>query len=140
MEKFILDQRLAADGEIITDSKLSSVILVNNKLFPWLILVPRQPNIREIIDLGESERTILFNEIILLSEAMRDVCKPFRLNVVALGNVVAQLHVHIVGRFENDAAWPKPVFGQEKEPYSPEDYEELKDKFKTYLHPKQKNV
>jgi diadenosine tetraphosphate (Ap4A) HIT family hydrolase len=133
MEKFILDARLAADGDTLTDLKLCRVILVNNKLFPWLIMVPRQPGLREIIDLSENDRSLLLNEIVLLSDAMKKVCKPDKLNIAALGNVVAQLHVHIVGRFEIDSAWPKPVFGQGKEPYSDKEYEALRRKFHSFL-------
>jgi diadenosine tetraphosphate (Ap4A) HIT family hydrolase len=124
-KEFSLDSRLASNGEVVSTLLLSRVIFVNNKLFPWLILVPQRPDIREIIDLKEAEQQTLLKEIILISKVVKEVFNPFKLNIAALGNMVPQLHVHIVGRFETDAAWPDPVFGKGSEPYDPKQYEQL---------------
>lgn len=79
--------------------------------FPWLILVPRVPGARDLIDLDEAHRTVLWREVARASEALRALCTPHKLNVAALGNVVEQLHVHVIARFKDDAAWPRPVWG-----------------------------
>lgn len=93
------------------DLPLSRVLVVNDANFPWVMLVPRREEIVEIVDLDEVERTQLMSEIALVSNALREVTKCDKLNVAALGNVVPQLHVHIVARRKTDSAWPKPVWG-----------------------------
>src|SRR5262249_12578949 len=77
----------------------------------WLILVPRHPSAVEIIDLSDQEQELLMDEIALLSHVLKDATACDKLNVAAIGNVVSQLHVHIVARRIGDAAWPKPVWG-----------------------------
>jgi diadenosine tetraphosphate (Ap4A) HIT family hydrolase len=83
---------------------------MNDANFPWLILVPRRAGASEIIDLG-GEQVLLMGEIALVSRALKDETRCDKLNVAAIGNVVPQLHVHIVARRKDDAAWPKPVWG-----------------------------
>jgi len=114
---FELDKKLESETQIILDLKLSRVLLQGNALFPWVILVPRRPNLREIIDLEQKDRLLLMEEISLISEAMMEVFKPDKLNVAALGNVVPQLHIHMIARYKNDSAWPNPVFGGNSEKY-----------------------
>lgn len=95
---------------------------MNNRLFPWIILVPRVEGAREIIDLSIEERYVLMDEIAYACEAMRAIFIPEKLNVAALGNQVPQLHVHVIARFAADAAWPNPVWQKGSEPYvNPED-------------------
>ena len=79
--------------------------------FPWAILVPRRADKREILDLDPRDRAMLSRETEAVSEAMQRLFRPTKLNIAAIGNVVAQLHVHVIARYENDAAWPKPVWG-----------------------------
>ncbi|MDF2964788.1 MAG: hypothetical protein K0Q51_176 [Rickettsiaceae bacterium] len=122
---FVLDPRLQSDGVILMDLELSRLILVDNSYFPWLILVPRRENLKEIIDLNQKERIVLMEEISLTSEVMQKIFCPDKLNIAALGNIVSQLHIHIVARFTNDKAYPHPVFGREKKPYELEKQEEL---------------
>jgi diadenosine tetraphosphate (Ap4A) HIT family hydrolase len=107
---FALDPRLAADTYLIGDLALSRVLLMNDARYDWLILVPRRADLVELTDLTRGERAELMDEIALASEALRrpDVTK---INVGALGNIVRQLHVHIVARREADPAWPGPVWG-----------------------------
>jgi diadenosine tetraphosphate (Ap4A) HIT family hydrolase len=108
---FSLHPQLAADTLPVGDLMLSRVLLMNNTRFPWILLVPRRPGIRETIDLADHEQAILWREISAASVLMRDLFRAEKLNVCAIGNLVPQLHVHVVARFATDEAWPKPVFG-----------------------------
>jgi diadenosine tetraphosphate (Ap4A) HIT family hydrolase len=106
-----LDPKLAADTVPVGDLALSRVLLANDANYPWLILVPRRPALTEIIDLNENEQAQLLGEIAAAARALKDVTRCDKLNIAALGNMVAQLHVHVIARFARDAAWPKPVWG-----------------------------
>ena len=108
---FALDPRLAADTVPVGDLALSRVLLMDDARFPWLILVPRRATLSEVTDLDGADAGALWEEIRLAAGVMRDLSKPDKVNVAALGNVVAQLHVHVVGRFLSDPAWPGPVWG-----------------------------
>ncbi len=108
-----LHPQLAADTVPVCDLALSRLLAMNDANFPWLILVPRRAGVSEIIDLGD-EQSVLMNEISLVSRAPGRSARGTRcdkLNVAAIGNVVPQLHIHIVARRKDDAAWPKPVWG-----------------------------
>lgn len=111
MPEFALDPRLDADTMPLAELGLSLLRLSKDARFPWLILVPQRPDIAEIIDLDEMDRAVLFDEIVLVSRALRAATACHKLNVAALGIAVRQLHVHVVARFTGDAAWPKPVWG-----------------------------
>lgn len=115
---FTLHPQLAQDTLTVGDLALSRVLLMNNKLFPWIILVPCVEKAREIIDLDISQQHQLMDEIAAASRAMQALFSPDKLNVAALGNQVPQLHVHVIARFTVDAAWPHPVWGKGSEPYS----------------------
>jgi diadenosine tetraphosphate (Ap4A) HIT family hydrolase len=106
-----LDARLAQDTVPVGDLPLSRVLLIDDKTYPWLLLVPRRPATSEIADLDAADRAQLMIEIEAASRAMKTITVCDKLNVAALGNVVAQLHVHVIARFRHDAAWPKPVWG-----------------------------
>ena len=117
---FTLDPRLAADTVEVGDLALCRVLLMDDARFPWLILVPRRPEVSEITDLSEADAAALWHEMQLATRVMQALAKPDKVNVAALGNVVAQLHVHVVGRFRSDPAWPGPVWGFEtRKPYPP---------------------
>ena len=103
-----LDPQLARDTLAIGDLALSRLLLMNDANYPWLILVPRRPGLSEIIDLGPEE-TQLMTEISQVARALKAVTACDKLNVAALGNLVPQLHVHIIARRTSDAAWPRPV-------------------------------
>jgi diadenosine tetraphosphate (Ap4A) HIT family hydrolase len=107
-----LDPQLARDTVAVGDLALSRVLLNNDCNYPWLILVPRQAGLMELIDLGDDERGQLMIEIARASRALKDITRCHKLNVAALGNVVTQLHVHIIARQKTDAAWPNPVWGR----------------------------
>jgi diadenosine tetraphosphate (Ap4A) HIT family hydrolase len=117
MTAFALDPRLEADTLEVTSLALSVVRLMNDRRFPWVILVPARPGAVEIIDLEPADRARLIEEIALVSATLRGLFNPRKLNVAALGNVVPQLHVHVIARFEDDGAWPRPVWGTTPEPY-----------------------
>ena len=105
-----LHPQLAADTTVVCELALSRLLVMNDANFPWLILVPRRLGASEIIDLG-AEQALLMDEIACVSRALKDETHCDKLNVAAIGNVVPQLHVHVVARRKDDAAWPKPVWG-----------------------------
>jgi len=120
--QFVLDSRLAADAFVLGDMLLSRVLLMNDARFPWLIVVPRRPALRELIDLASTERSILMEEIARASAALKEATRAEKLNVAALGNQVEQLHVHVIARFAGDPAWPHPVWGRgPATPYAPDE-------------------
>ena len=110
--RFVLDARLAADTHAIGDLQLSELRLMDDARFPWLILVPRIAGARDLIDLDEGDQRSLLAEINLVGRALETLLRPDKLNIAALGNVVPQLHVHVIARFVVDAAWPQPVWGR----------------------------
>ena len=108
---FALDPRLAADTLAVGDLALSRLLLMNDRRYPWLVLVPRREALREIVDLDAQARATLIEEIAAASRFMQSLPGVDKINVGALGNLVAQLHVHVVGRAVGDPAWPGPVWG-----------------------------
>jgi diadenosine tetraphosphate (Ap4A) HIT family hydrolase len=118
---FMLDPRLQSDTLLIADWALCRVLLMQDARFPWLILVPRRPQLTELIDLDADEEMLLMQEMRRASQIMRQLFRPDKINIAALGNVVAQLHVHVVARFQKDEAWPQPIWGYgQRRPYMPE--------------------
>ena len=109
---FALDPNLEADTHPIGELHLSQLLLMDDARFPWLILVPRIAGARELIDLDEGDQRSLLGEISAVGRAFETLLRPDKLNIAALGNVVPQLHVHLIARYTTDAAWPKPVWGQ----------------------------
>jgi diadenosine tetraphosphate (Ap4A) HIT family hydrolase len=108
---FSLDPRLQADTIPIGDLALSAVLLLNDSRFPWLVLVPRRPAASELTDLPDADAAVLMQELRVATRVMLDLAKPDKVNIGALGNLVPQLHLHVVGRFRSDPAWPGPVWG-----------------------------
>lgn len=112
------DPRLAADSVLVADGPLSQLRLMDDARFPWLVLVPRIAGAEEWIDLDGGSQRLLLAEVNLAGRLLRTLGPVHKLNVGALGNVVRQLHVHVVARSEGDAAWPGPVWGSgAREPY-----------------------
>ncbi|HEY8587033.1 MAG TPA: HIT family protein [Rhodanobacter sp.] len=108
---FALDPRLAADTLPVASLPLCDVLLMNDSRYPWLILVPRRHAVVEIADLDEHEQAVLWQEVNRAGAALRTAGPCDKLNVGALGNIVRQLHVHVVVRRIDDHAWPGPVWG-----------------------------
>ena len=109
---FALDPRLAADTHAIGALPFSDLLLMDDARFPWVILLPRIAGARELIDLDEGDQRLLLGEIDRVARALESLLHPDKLNIAALGNVVPQLHVHVIARFTSDAAWPNPVWGR----------------------------
>ncbi len=108
---FALHPQLERDTVNIGDLPLCRVLAIQDANYPWLLLVPRRAEVVEIIDLDEVEQAQLMTETSRVARALKDITKCTKLNIAALGNVVPQLHVHIIARRDGDAAWPRPVWG-----------------------------
>lgn len=106
-----LHPQLAADTLPVGDLALTRVLLTQDANYPWLILVPRRPGVTELIDLNEADRRQLTTETDAAARALKSITECEKLNVAALGNVVPQLHVHVIARRHSDKAWPKPIWG-----------------------------
>ena len=120
MSSFSINPRLEGDSLFVADLPLSILRLMKDANYPWLLLIPRKPDLVEIIDLEPEDQAQLMREIAIASKALRSATDCEKLNVAALGNQVSQLHVHVIARFRDDQAWPGPVWGV----VPPEDYEQ----------------
>jgi diadenosine tetraphosphate (Ap4A) HIT family hydrolase len=112
MTTFVLHPQLAKDSELVTDLSLCSVRLINDANYPWLILVPKVAGISDVIDLSDAQQQTLWQESALLSRTLKHLFTPDKLNIAALGNMVPQLHLHHIVRYQYDVSWPKPIWGQ----------------------------
>jgi diadenosine tetraphosphate (Ap4A) HIT family hydrolase len=110
-EPWSLHPQLARDTVLVGDLALARVLAMNDANYPWLVLVPRVGGAVEIIDLDEADRSGLMAEIAQVSAALKRLTRCDKLNVAAIGNIVPQLHVHVVARRTGDATWPRPVWG-----------------------------
>jgi len=106
-----LDPQLERDAVAVGDLPLSRVLLMDDANFPWLIVVPRHAGAVEIFDLDGDQRAQLMSELALLARVLKSLTSCDKINIAAIGNVVRQLHVHIIARRHRDAAWPRPVWG-----------------------------
>ena len=111
MLPFALDNRLSEDTIYVRELPLCRFLLMNDKRYPWLILVPRYNGLSEIHDLPDKDQSTLISEVTAATRALENLFQPKKINVAALGNMVSQLHIHIIARFEEDEAWPRPVWG-----------------------------
>jgi diadenosine tetraphosphate (Ap4A) HIT family hydrolase len=123
---FELHPRLQEDCLSVGHFALCQLLLMNERRYPWLILVPKPPGVREIHELTDADQIRLIRESSALCRHLQQVFAPDKLNVAAIGNLVPQLHVHHVARFRDDPAWPAPVWGRfAPEPYAPEALEQI---------------
>ena len=111
MFEFMLSEALTDDTVPVTSWPLCRVLLMNDSRYPWLILVPAQPNIKEIYELSPGDQSQLMSELCRASLALSKLLSPDKINIGALGNIVPQLHIHVIARFRIDAAWPNAVWG-----------------------------
>lgn len=133
-DAFVLDGRLAHDTIAVTDWTLSRVLLMNDRRYPWLVLVPRRAGASEVFDLAAGDRALLWREADALAQALKRTTGCRKINIGALGNVVPQLHVHVIARREDDAAWPGPVWGKGvAEPYGEAELASLLEQYKVLL-------
>jgi diadenosine tetraphosphate (Ap4A) HIT family hydrolase len=118
---YSLHPQLSADTHPIANLGLCELRLMDDSNYPWLVLVPRVGDAIELTDLEPAQRQALTDEIDRTCRLLTDAFQPFKLNVAALGNLVPQLHIHVIARFEQDPAWPAPVWGRiAAAPYAPE--------------------
>ncbi|MBV9331904.1 MAG: HIT domain-containing protein [Alphaproteobacteria bacterium] len=110
-ERFRLDRRLSADTHLVCDLPLCRVLLMDDSRFLWIVLVPRRHGVTELFELASSDRARLMDEIDRSAKALKKLARADKINIGALGNKVAQLHIHVVARMKNDPAWPDPVWG-----------------------------
>ena len=121
MNDWQLDPRLADDSHPLAQLPLCELRLMDDAHHPWLVLVPRVAGATELIDLSEDQQHALLREVTQASRILRERFAPDKLNVAALGNLVPQLHLHVIARYTGDIAWPRPVWGQAAmKPYTPE--------------------
>lgn len=111
MDDFTLHERLVADTVPVTDLPLCRLLLMGNRLFPWVILVPRRVGAVEIHRLAEGDQQQLARETAAGARALERIARPDKINSGALGNLVPQLHIHVIARYRDDPAWPGPVWG-----------------------------
>ena len=131
---FKLNEKLAQDSYIVADLKISQLLLAKNANYPWFILVVKKENLSELIDLTLEQQIEVLKEINFISKFLKDELKVDKINVAALGNIVKQLHIHIIGRFKNDAAFPKPIWCEDKfKEYQKQELEQLTTKIRTKI-------
>ncbi|MFV3305604.1 HIT family protein [Pseudomonas sp. NY15181] len=131
---FALDSRLKQDTVPVGDFPLSSLLLMNDSQYPWFILVPRREDVSELFQLDPDDQQQLWREATQLAETLKDTFCADKMNVANLGNVVSQLHVHVIVRRRSDAAWPGPVWGRHPAvPYSAEELARLREKLRMVL-------
>lgn len=131
---FTIDERLRAGSLLLAEMPLSSAFLKDDARFGWVVLVPRRPALRELVELDEADMTTLVAEIRAVSAALQAVLVPDKLNVAAIGNVVEQLHVHVVARRRDDAAWPGTVWAAGPAvPHAPGECERLAGRIRAAL-------
>lgn len=131
---FALDPRLEQDTLPIGDFPLSRLLLSNDSNYPWFILVPRRADISELFQLEMADQQQLWRETTRLAETLKDSFDADKLNVATLGNVVSQLHMHVIVRKREDAAWPAPVWGKHPaRPYTAEQVEAVRKRLRLVL-------
>lgn len=131
---FALDSRLQQDTLTIGDFPLCRLLLSNDANYPWFILVPRRDDISELFQLDVADQQQLWQETTALAELLKDLFDADKLNVATLGNVVAQLHMHVIVRKRDDAAWPAPVWGKHPaKPYSAEQVAAIRERLRLVL-------
>jgi len=131
---FVLDSRLEQDTSLIGDFPLCRLLLMNDAQYLWFILVPRREEVSELFQLDPADQQALWRETTALAEIVKDTFGADKMNVAALGNVVAQLHMHVIARRRDDAAWPAPVWGkQPAKPYAQEQVAAIREKLRLVL-------
>jgi len=131
---FILATRLQEDTWLSGDFPLSRLLLSNDSNYPWFILVPRREGISELFQLDDVDQPLMWAETTALAGVLKELFTADKMNVATLGNVVSQLHMHVIARYASDAAWPGPVWGKHPaKPYSEADVQVIRDKLKAVL-------
>ena len=121
------------DTHLIVDLKLCSIRLIDNAKFPWIILIPKRKNINDISELNSKDQMLLMKEIVHCSNLMKKIFKTKKLNVEKIGNIVPQLHIHIIARSTKDSTWPLSVWVVKVKPYSKESLKKIINLLKKYF-------
>ena len=108
---FKVDPALEEDNYFLAEMELSRLYIKNDKDNPWFILVPRKNNLVELMDLTHEEQSMLMEEITIVSDFLKTYYQPYKINIGTLGNIVRQLHIHIIARYQHDRAWPAAIWG-----------------------------
>lgn len=131
---FTLDSRLQQDTLWLGDYPLCRLLLMNDAQYPWFILVPRREDVSELFQLDATDQAHLWRETTALAEVLKDCFAADKMNVATLGNVVSQLHMHVIVRRRDDAAWPAPVWGRHPvQAYAPEQLLAIKARLRAVL-------
>lgn len=137
---FTLDTRLDQDTWLIGDLPLCRLLLSNDSNYPWFILVPRREGISELFQLDDDDQKLMWSETTTLARVLKELFGAHKMNVATLGNVVSQMHMHVIVRYRTDAAWPAPVWGKlPAKPYVEAQVSDMRSKLKeafTFLEDK----
>ena len=125
-----INKNFLKDSYLITDLKLCSIRLIDNSKFPWIILVPKKKNITDIFQLSSKDQNLLMREIVYASKIMKKTFDAFNLNIEKIGNIVSQLHIHIIARSKKDSSWPLSVWVVKKKSYFKQDLSQTIKKIK----------
>jgi diadenosine tetraphosphate (Ap4A) HIT family hydrolase len=125
-----INKNFLKDSHFITDLKLCSIRLIDNSKFPWIILIPKRKNITDIFQLSSKDQNLLMREIVYASKIMKKAFNAFNLNVEKIGNIVSQLHIHIIARSKKDSSWPLSVWVVKKKNYFKQDFDKTIKKVK----------
>ena len=128
MEK--VNKNFLKDSYLVIELKLCNVRLIDNSKFPWIILIPKRKNITDIFELNSKDQSLLMKEIVYVSKIMKKTFKAFNLNVEKIGNIVSQLHIHIISRSQKDSSWPLSVWVVKKKSYLEQDLNKTIKKIK----------
>ena len=129
-----VNKRFFKDSHFIADLNLCSVRLIDNSRFPWIILIPNRKNITDITELKFKDQILLMKEIVDCSKLMKKIFKTKKLNIEKIGNIVPQLHIHIIARSTRDSTWPLSVWVVKGKPYSKILLTKTIDKIKSYFN------
>ena len=125
-----INKNFIKSSHYISDLKLCSVRLIDNQHFPWIILIPKRKGITDITELNSKDQILLMKEIVYVSKLMKKVFKTKKLNVEKIGNIVPQLHIHIIARYKNDLTWPLSVWVKKGKIYSKDNLNFILSKLK----------
>ena len=127
---FNINNKFLKSSHHIADLKLCSVRLHDNSKFPWLILIPKRKNVTDISDLNSKDQILLMKEIVFVSKFMKKLFKTSKLNIEKIGNIVSQLHIHIISRKKTDSSWPLSVWVVKGKKYSAKNLKEVLNKIR----------
>jgi diadenosine tetraphosphate (Ap4A) HIT family hydrolase len=131
MGGFVLNKQLEADTHLVSELENCSLRLLNDARWPWLVLVPRIDGAQEWHDLKKGQRIMIDDEVARVASALKTMTGCEKINIATIGNMVRQLHIHVIARNEGDANWPGPVWGHgAREPYEPENTASFIEAFK----------